>query len=85
MIEERLTEVRMWLKENPDNSEFKREEVELENHLAQFNLGRELGELFVFLSQAEASKDEDRVLALTKQIAEVHKKIRTLDDVKKVL
>jgi DNA primase len=84
-VEERLTEVRMWLKEDLNNVEFKREEEELLNHLSRATLGRELGDLFLSLSRAETSKDEEGVRELTKLINEIHKKIRALDENVEVL
>lgn len=88
-IEERLTEVRVWLKELLGNSseaeELKREERELEDHLAHELLGLELSELSVDLAKAETSKDSEGIVKFTKGIQEVLKKLRVLEDKKKVL
>lgn len=82
-IQERLTEVRTWLKELPEESaegkEMKKEEKELEVHLAQENLKEELGNLSVALGQAETSKEEEKVRELSERISDVLKEIRSLE------
>ena len=80
MIEERLTEVRAWLKEVGD-SELKKEEAELVNNLKHEEFKAELLELNRRLSQAESSKDEKEVARVAKRIQGVLKGIRTLEDV----
>ena len=85
LIQERLTEVRLWLKELKSAAEKKtlqKEEAELENHLEQEMLKDELAGLSVELSIAETSKDEGRVGELTKRIQAVLKNIRVLEEKK---
>mgnify|MGYP003393234511 CR=1 FL=1 len=83
MLEERLTEVRTWLKElgekAPERKDMEAEEAELLNHLALEALHVELSELTVILSQAETSKKEDEVKEVMKRIAELHKELRALE------
>lgn len=80
MIQERLTEVRIWLKEllptSPEKKDLEKEEEELLGHLASEDLKEELARLTVELSQAEVIKDDERIEKITKQIMEVHKKLR---------
>ena len=87
-IEERLTEVRLWVKEltknSPEANDLKKEEVELEGHLSKELLGQELSELSLALAVAETSKDSEEASKLTKRIHGVLKKIQVLED-KKVL
>ena len=78
-IEERLSEVRLWLKELPVSDQLKKEEAELENHLARELLKDELLNLSVLLANAETSKDNGKVEELTKRINSVHKKLRALE------
>lgn len=89
MIEERLTEVRLWLKELPENSEEfklnKKEEAELENHLAQGTSHEELTNLTVALSLAETSKDQRGADELALQVQAVLKKIAAIEEKKKSL
>ena len=84
-IEERLNEVRLWLKEIPTSAEFKTEEVELLNHLSYEILREELSSLTVLLSQAETSKDNEGVRELTIRIKELHDQIRALEQKKNIL
>lgn len=89
LAEERLTEVRTWLAELPQNApeakDLVKEEAELMNHLAQENLKEELSALTVVLSQAETSKDSKTVEGLALKIQEVLKKIRDIEGYDKVL
>ena len=80
MIQERLTEVRAWLKEVGRSAELLAEKDELENHLAEEVLKDEFTALKVSLSQAETSKDEEEVGRISKKIQAVLKKIRALED-----
>lgn len=87
-VEERLTEVRMWLKEVKDKDEvdkLKKEEAELVSHLEEDKLKSELHELSVSLGQAETSKEEGTIEELTKRIQEIHKELRALENSKKIL
>ncbi len=88
-IEERLTEVRTWLKELPDKSEeakeLEKEEKELMGHLRGEELKDELANLSVALSQSETSKDDEGVLELTQKIQAVHKELRNVEEGKKTL
>ncbi len=81
-IQERLTEVRTWLKEVPENSDeastLKKEEEELLSHLSEDEVQGELKSLSVALSQAETSKEEGVVAELLKKIAELHKKLKDI-------
>lgn len=89
LIEESLTERRVWLKELPENSseakDRQREIEELENNLAQLLLKEELSELSVSLAVAETSKDSKEAKSLTQSIQDVLKRMRQLEDKKKVL
>ena len=89
MIEERLTEVRTWLKELPEKSEemreLKKEERELFLHLSRDALKEELANLSVALAHAETSKDEERVGELSQEIGTLHKKMRSLEESQEVL
>jgi len=83
LIEERLAEVRLWIKELPENAperkEFKKEENELSDNLRQEELRDELAKFTVELSQAETSKDEEGVRKIASKIQETHKAIRALE------
>ncbi|MEK7148073.1 MAG: toprim domain-containing protein, partial [Patescibacteria group bacterium] len=83
LIEERLTEVRLWLKELPEDTseakDFRKEENELMSHLSHELLKAELTELSVVLAIAETSKDNEKVDELSRNIQEVHKKMRDLE------
>ena len=83
-LEERLSEVRQWLKEMPENQDFQKEESELENNLAQEIIKDELGSVLVSLALAETSKDNERVNDLAKRVKELHGKIRALEIRKEV-
>ncbi len=89
IIEERLTEVRTWLKELPKKSEeaveLDKEEQELVAHLSHENLKEELANLSVSLGVAETSKDTHRVEELTKRIKRLHEKMRALEENSKAL
>ncbi len=83
-VEERLTEVRTWLKELPEKGKetdaLRAEEKELLTHLGQERLREELGTLMVALAGFEASKNEAQVLELSGQIQKVLKEIRALEE-----
>ncbi len=89
LIEERLTEVRTWLAEFPEDAieakEWVKEESELLGHLLQESLKEELTALTVVLSQAERSKDNKTVEDLALKVQEVLKKIRAIEVDNKVL
>ena len=89
MIQEKLTEIRTWLKEAPKTSKdflaWKKEEDELTNHLADVLVHEELSQLSLDLSRAEVAKDNKLIESLTLNIQEVHKKIRALEENKKIL
>ena len=80
-IEERLSEVRQWLKEvkGDEADALKKEEEELIGHLTSQNLKKELSDLVVELSKAETSKDDVEVKKLAEKIQEVHKAITALE------
>ncbi|MBI2087057.1 MAG: DNA primase [Candidatus Zambryskibacteria bacterium] len=86
LIEERLWEVKLWIKElpeaSPEKKELKKEKKELEDNLSQELLHEELAGLKVALSGAETSKDEKRARKLTKRIQEVLKNISILEQKK---
>lgn len=84
-LEERLSEVRLWLKEMPEAAEFKKEEVELENHLAQEILKEELSSLSAALAKAETSKDNDREEELKLSIHKLNKEKVALEERSKSL
>ena len=88
-IEERLTEVRTWLKELPEKSEegeeLKKEERELNSHLTQDNLKEELATLSVALAEAETSKDEEGIKELSRKIRKVHQEIQAVEEGRNVL
>ncbi|MDO8565116.1 MAG: hypothetical protein Q7R67_00615, partial [bacterium] len=88
-IEERLTELRLWKKELPEDAEeteaLDREEDELKNHLSSENLREELANLSVGLATAETLKDNEKVEELTQRIGALHKEIRALEERKNVL
>lgn len=85
LIEERLTEVRLWLKELPDSVDLKKEEAELENHLSRELLKDELSNLSVLLSNAETSKEDKKVKDLIRRIKKIHKEIRVLEEKENML
>ncbi len=82
IVEERLTEVRTWLKEVTENSDeataLRREEDELLAHLAEENAHDELKGLAVALAEAETLKEESLAQELLKKIAELHKKLKDI-------
>lgn len=84
ILEERLTEVRQWLKELPDGStdrkELLQEEKELLNHLEEAALKSELSMLTVALRESETSKDEMKAAEIAGRIQELYKKVRALED-----
>ncbi len=88
-IEERLTEVRTWLKELPskdsEKERLEKEERELENNLEAEALREELMSLSVELVGAETSKDDERVDELTKGIKKLHEKLTGIEDNRKTL
>ena len=86
-IQERLTEVRHMLKEvgKEEALDFRKEERELINNLAQEELKDKLATLTVALAQAETSQDNEGVLELSKRIQKVLKEIRAVEEEKKVL
>lgn len=79
-IQERLNEVRSWLREIPADNTFKREEAELERRLAQEGLREELSSLAISLARAETSRDAEKIDELTKRISSLHREIRELED-----
>ncbi|KKU50053.1 MAG: primase protein [Parcubacteria group bacterium GW2011_GWA1_47_10] len=83
-LQERLSEVRLWLKEVSEDTDFKKEEAELENNLAQEIIKDELGAVLVSLSAAETSKDNERVEELARRVKELHGEIRALEIRKEV-
>jgi DNA primase len=89
VVEERLTEVRTWLKELPTSSseekEFKKEEDELLAFLAKESLKDELYSLSIALKEAETSKEESTATLIAGKIQEVHKRILSLEEGRKVL
>ncbi len=89
LMEERLTEVRTWLSEFPEDApeakDWVKEESEILAHLSQESLKEELSALTVFLSQAETSKDSKSVEELALKVQEVLKKIRAIEEEGKVL
>ncbi len=80
MLEERLAEVLLWLKEQPASPDLKKEEAELKNHLDHELLKNELSNLSVLLAKAETSKEHWKVRELTKKISILHKKMRALEE-----
>ncbi len=82
-LEERLTELRLWLKEVPENAkeaeEIRREEAELENHLTQEILKEALSQFSVALAVAEMSKDANKVEDLMQSIKKLHTEIQALE------
>jgi DNA primase len=88
-IQERLTEVRTWLKELPEKSpevkELEKEESELLGHLTQEELKEELADLSVALAAAETSKDDEAVSELSGKIQEVLKRVRGVEEGRNVL
>ena len=88
-IEERLTEVRLWLKELSESDQegrvLKKEESELVNNLLELDLRDGLTRLSFELSRAEASKDEELVKSIASEIQKTHAKMRSLEEKKKVL
>lgn len=88
-IEERLTEVRLWIKELPsgaeDAAELKKEERELQNNLKNELLKDELKNLNVALASAETSKDIKATEALMVKINKLHQEMRALEEEKNVL
>lgn len=82
-IQERLTEVRTWLKELPESGdealELKKEERELLGRLKQEALHDELRSLTVSLAQAETSKDEAAADKLARQVSAIHKELQNLE------
>ena len=89
VIEERLTEVRLWLKDLSDSAPeialLKKEEAELKNNLSGVILRDELNNLLSELSQAELSKNNKLIEKLTARIRELHGQIRALEEKKKIL
>jgi DNA primase len=89
LIAERLTEVRQWLRELPEKSaeaaDLKKEEAELNDHLSQEALRDELAGLTLALSAAETSKDEERVKELALSVQKVLKRMRDIEEKRKVL
>ncbi|MGB3922136.1 MAG: DNA primase [Minisyncoccia bacterium] len=88
-IEERLTEVREWLKElperNPEVETLRKEEFELENNLKELDLRDELARLSLELSRAEAARDEELAKGFASDIQRVHAEMYLLEEKKKVL
>ena len=88
-IEERLAEIRLWQKELsesvPEVAVFKKEEAELVNNLSGLLLRDNLSQLLSELSRAEVSKDYQSITNLTRQIQEVHAKMRALEERKNIL
>ena len=88
-IEERLTEVRLWLKELSESDQegrvLKKEESELVNNLLELDLRDGLTRLSFELARAEASKDEELVKSIASEIQKTHAKMRSLEEKKKVL
>ncbi|MDP2704793.1 MAG: DNA primase [bacterium] len=88
-IEERLAEIKLWQKELPESRpEFvllRREESELTHNLATVSLREDLGRLRAELSRAEASKEDKLVESLTREIQEVHNRMRVVEENKKIL
>jgi DNA primase len=82
-IEERLAEIKLWRKELP--ASFKKEETELMDNLSGIILRDDLSRLSVELSSAEASKNSDLVMKLTRKIQKLHDQMRVLEEKKKVL
>ncbi len=82
-VEERLTEVRTWLKELPEKSEergsLEKEEKELLSHLAHEAHKVELADLSVALLAAETSKNDEEVRALSGTIQKLLKEMRDLE------
>ena len=79
IVEERLTEVRTWLKEIPDHVEFQREEAELVNTLAEENLREVLLSLTVSLRQAETSKDSEATAEVATRVQKVLQELQALE------
>lgn len=88
-IEERLTEVRVWLREisesDPEMEVLKREESELINNLSELDLREGLTRLSIELAHAEAIKDDDLTKNIASEIKKNHSEMRTLEEKKKVL
>lgn len=84
MIQERLTVVNQMLEEKSgdekDQERFHKEKIELEDNLLKEQLGQELNELSIALSRAEISKDVEEVGKLTKNIQDILKNIRAIED-----
>jgi len=79
LIVERLDEVKVWLKDMPQNSEeaevLEKEKSELEKHLKKEELMEELENLKVTLTGASTSNE----VGTLKRIGEVHKELRVLE------
>lgn len=88
-IEERLTEVRLWLKELPESNQevtvLKKEESELVNNLLELDLRDGLAHFSSELSRAEVSKDEELIKVIASEIQKTHAEMRSLEEKKKML
>ncbi len=83
-LEERLTEIRLWQKEmkgeSKESESLKKEEQEIENHLAQEGIKEELSKLTIALAGAETSKDGAKVDEIMLRIKELHTETRSLEE-----
>ncbi len=88
-VEERLAEVRVWLKELPETDSeilaLRKEEAELVNSLLELDLRDELTRLSAELARGEATGDEELVKNISASIKKIHAEMRSLEEKKKVL
>ena len=84
-IEERLNEVREWLKDMPESVEIKTEERELETSIESITLHESLDKLSAELARAESAKDSKKIESLTQEISQAHKRLTALEERKKLM